>query len=287
MVLGDKMKQNVLSVIIAVITLSAAVFFNSSAVSVFKEDNSTQLPVLMYHSVIKNPSKSGKYVITPQKFEEDLIYLKQKGYQTVSAKQLIQYVYNNAPLPEKPVVLTFDDGMYNNYEYILPILEKYNSCAVFSIVGSYTDEYSENNIVQPAYSYLRWCDIEVLSDSEHIEFGNHSYNFHSISAKRYGTQKNKYENSLDYINTFYQDTQKMQSEFYEHCNYRPIIYTYPFGSYSKESSRVLKKMGFMVTFSCTEGINKLTHDPDCLYLLKRYNRSGLLSTNQFFSKLNL
>lgn len=281
------MKQNVLSVIIAVITLSAAVFFNSSAVSVFKEDNSTQLPVLMYHSVIKNPSKSGKYVITPQKFEEDLIYLKQKGYQTVSAKQLIQYVYNNAPLPEKPVVLTFDDGMYNNYEYILPILEKYNSCAVFSIVGSYTDEYSENNIVQPAYSYLRWCDIEALSDSEHIEFGNHSYNFHSISAKRYGTQKNKYENSLDYINTFYQDTQKMQSEFYEHCNYRPIIYTYPFGSYSKESSRVLKKMGFMVTFSCTEGINKLTHDPDCLYLLKRYNRSGLLSTNQFFSKLNL
>lgn len=281
------MKKIILSICIAVIVGISTIFVSSSSVSVFNDENSPKLPVLMYHSVINNPSKSGKYVITPQKFEEDLLYLKQKGYETVSVKQIIQYVYNNAPLPKKPIILTFDDGMYNNYEYILPILEKHNSCAVFSIVGSYTDEYSENNIVDPAYSYLRWCDIEALSDSEHIEFGNHSYNFHSISAKRYGTQKNKYENSLDYINTFYQDTQKMQSEFYDHCRFRPIIYTYPFGSYSKESTRVLKKMGFMVTFSCTEGINKLTYEPDCLYLLKRYNRSGLLSTYQFFSKINL
>lgn len=280
-------RKVMISVFFAAAAVILSVFYGAASLPAFDEEQPVNLPVLMYHSVLKNSSKSGKYVITPQKFEEDLIYLKQKGYTTVSAKQLIQYVYDNAPLPEKPVVITFDDGMYNNYEYILPILEKYDSCAIFSVVGSYTDEYSQNNIVQPAYSYLRWCDIQEISESPHIEFGNHSYNFHSITPSRYGTQKNKYEDSLEYINVFYQDTQKMQSEFYANCNYRPVIYTYPFGSYSKESSRVLKKMGFLVTFSCSEGINKITHEPDCLYLLKRYNRSGLLSTRQFFSKLKL
>ncbi|MBQ6907925.1 MAG: polysaccharide deacetylase family protein, partial [Clostridia bacterium] len=92
---------------------------------------------------------------------------------------------------------------------------------------------------------------------------------------------------LDYVNAFYQDTEKLQSEFFTNCNFKPVIYTYPFGSYSKESVKVLKKMGFLVTFSCFEGVNTLSHDADCLYMLKRYNRDGRFSTAQLFSKLKL
>lgn len=259
-----------------------------TAVTVFNNNEPTvNLPVLMYHSVIKDVQKSGKYVITPEKFEEDLLYLEQKGYTSITAKQLIRYVFSGEPLPEKPVMITFDDGMYNNMAYALPILEKHGAHAIFSIVGSYTDEYTKNGIVNPNYSYLTWDDVNALSDSAHVEFGSHSYAFHSISPKRYGTQKNKYEKPLDYINVFYQDTQKMQSAFFAHCNYRPVIYTYPYGSYSKESGRVLKKTGFLISFSCTEGINKITHNSDCLYLLKRYNRDGRLSSYEFFQKLGL
>ena len=254
---------------------------------VFNQENGIKLPVLMYHSVNDDVSKTGKYVITKNKFEEDIKYLKKQGYNTVSAKQLIKYVYLGEDLPENPIVLTFDDGMYNNKEYVLPILEKYDYCAVFSVVGSYADEYTENNIVNPDYSYLRWQDIAELSENPHIEFGNHSYAFHSISRERYGTKKNKNESILDYVNAFYQDTEKLQSEFFSYCNFKPVIYTYPFGSYSKESIKVLKKMGFLVTFSCFEGVNTLSHDADCLYMLKRYNRDGRLSTAQMFSKLKL
>lgn len=263
-----------------------AVFISPTAVTVFNNtDEYVNLPVLMYHSVIKDPSKTGKYVITPEKFEEDLLYLKQKGYTSISANQLIRHVYAGEELPDKPIVITFDDGMYNNSEYIVPILEKHDAHAVFSVVGSYVDEYSKSGIVNPNYSYLRWEDIVSLSENEHVEFGNHSYSFHSISDARYGTQKNQYESALDYISVFYRDTQKMQSEFLSHCGYRPVIYTYPFGSYSKESERVLKKNGFFITFSCVEGINKITQSPDCLYMLKRYNRDGRLSSWEFFGKI--
>ncbi len=258
-----------------------------NAFPVFEEEKCVNLPVLMYHSVLKDKRRTGKYVITPEKLEEDILYLKKNGYTAISAKQLIRYVYADGTLPKKPVIITFDDGMYNNFKYVVPILKKHNFYAIFSIVGSYTDEYSEKNVANSAFGYLRWCDIKELSQFPNIEFANHSYGFHSISSLRYGVQKNKGEDTLSYINTFYQDTQKLQSEFLSNCSFRPIIYTYPFGSYSKESARVLQKMDFLITLSCTEGINKITKGEDCLYLLKRYNRDGRLTSEQFFKKLKL
>lgn len=283
--MGDYMKlQKILLPAIIASVLLLSLFSAPSAIPAFREDG-TELIILMYHGVLKNPSRSGKYVITPQKFEEDLIYLEDKGYKTVTAKQIVQYVYADGTLPEKSVLITFDDGMYNNAEYILPILQKHNAHAVFSIVGSYTDEYSESGITNPAYSYLKWSDVNELADSGHVEFGNHSYAFHTIKGARNGSAKNKNESEFEYIESFYTDTQKMQSEFFSNCNFHPFIYTYPFGSVSRESSRVLRKMGFLITLSCTEGINRIYRDEDCLYLMKRFNRDGRPSTQQFFKKI--
>ena len=270
--------------------LSVVIFilckFSLETLPVFTESEPVHLPILMYHSVLKNPQRTGKYVITPKKLEEDIIYLKNNGYETVSLKQVTKYVYNGEPLPEKPIMITFDDGMYNNLEYVLPILEKHDACAVFAVVGSYTDEYSESNVTNTNYSYLRWCDIAGLLETGRVEFASHSYDLHNISAKRYGTAKNKSESSLDFISLFHEDTQKMQSAFSANCIFTPYAYAYPLGNFSKESERVLKKMGFLASFSCIEGINVITQDdPDCLYLLKRYNRDGRLSTEKFFQKI--
>lgn len=276
--------------ILPIIVLYIIILFLSAVkknVPTFDKSEEISLPVIMYHSVVDDPSRTGKYIITPQKFEEDIIYLKNKGYTSVTAKQLIKYVNLCEPLPEKPILITFDDGMYNNLYFALPILEKYDFSAVFSVVGSYTDEYTESGIKNAAYSYLTWNDISNLCNNPHIEFGNHSYNLHNISPKRFGAEKNKTESTLDYINVFYQDTEKLQSEFISNCNLKPIIYTYPFGSFSNESFRVIKKLGFMMSLSCTEGINKITHSPDCLYMLKRYNRDGNFNSESFFARIKI
>lgn len=273
------------SVLLAVIIFILCKF-SLQTLPVFTEENPVHLPILMYHSVLKDQQRTGKYIIPPKKFEEDVLYLKSNGYEPVSLKQVIKYVYHGEPLPEKPVLLTFDDGMYNNYEYVLPILEKHDVCAVFAVVGSYTDEYSESNVTNPNYSYLRWCDITRLMETERVEFASHSYDLHSLSAKRQGTAKVKNESSLDFISLFHEDTQKMQSAFKENCTFTPYAYAYPLGNFSKESERVLKKTGFLASFSCIEGINIITQgDPGCLFLLKRYNRDGRLSTEKFFQKI--
>jgi len=285
--MGDNMKLRNIVVILCVLVFAFLSVHINKTKSVFEAFEPIHLPVLMYHSINPKPQRAGKYVITPENFENDLKYLKENGYTSITAKQLVKYVNLCEPLPKKPIMITFDDGMYNNMEYALPILEKYNFSAVFSIVGSYTDEYTKSNIVNTNYSYLRWSDIKKLAENPYIEFGNHSYNFHSISDGRYGTAKKKHESTLDYIDIFYEDTQKLQSDFFSNCNFKPFIYTYPFGSYSDESYRVLKKIGILVTFSCTQGINKISHNPDCLYKLKRYNRDGDITTYEFFSKLKL
>lgn len=64
----------------------------------------------MYHSVLKDQKMDGKYVVSPTEFENDLIYLKEHGYTTIFLQELVDYVYSGAALPEKPVVITFDDG---------------------------------------------------------------------------------------------------------------------------------------------------------------------------------
>lgn len=245
-----------------------------------------EVPIIMYHSILKDPSRSNKYTVTPTVLEEDLKYIKDKGYTTVTIADLISYVYNDTPLPEKTIVLTFDDGHYNNYGYLFPLLEKYDMKAVISIVGSYTDKFTETDEANLNYSYLRWKDIKELMDTGRIEFQNHTYNLHSNTGKRIGTKKIKGETDEHYKNVLEEDILKLQQEFKENTNYIPQCFTYPFGGISNASLDIIKELGFKASLSCEQGINKLTKNPNSLYLLKRYNRPSYISTYNFFQKIN-
>ena len=240
----------------------------------------------MYHSILKDSSRSNKYTVTPAVLEEDLKYIKDKGYTTVTIADLISYVYDNKPLPEKPIVLTFDDGHYNNYGYLFPLLEKYDMKAVISIVGSYTDKFTETDEANLNYSYLRWKDIKELMDTGRIEFQNHTYNLHSNTGKRIGTKKIKGETDEHYKSILKDDILKLQQEFEENTHYTPQCFTYPFGGISNASLDIIKELGFKASLSCEQGINKLTKNPNSLYLLKRYNRPSYISTYNFFQKIN-
>ena len=111
------------------ITVLGGYFFTHNTETVSAED-SLNVPIIMYHSILADTNKSGKFVITPKQFEEDLLFIKENGYEPIFMQDLINYVYKGTSLPEKPIILTFDDGYYNNYLYILPLLKKYEMKAV-------------------------------------------------------------------------------------------------------------------------------------------------------------
>lgn len=277
-----KLNYEIVFIIISfIVILSFCFMYNSSFA---KNDVGIKVPIIMYHSILK--SRNGTYIVHPDTFESDLKYIQSKGYSTITITDLINYVYNDYPLPENPIIITLDDGYYNNLSYVVPLLHKYNMKAVISIVGQYTDTYTETDEANPNYGYLRWKDINELITDGCIEFQNHSYNLHSTKKGRKGCKKLSSESLETYSNILTKDINKLQEKFIQNCNgYTPNTFTYPFGAISKESIPIIKSLGFKASLSCTGGVNYITKDPNCLYLLKRNNRKSNISTENFFKKI--
>ena len=245
------------------------------------------VPILMYHSILKDQSRSGKYVITPQTLEKDLLYLKENGYHTILVSDLIDYVYHNGTLPCKPVILTFDDGYYNNMTYLLPLLTTYDMKAVISVVGSYTEEFSKIDSHNPNYSYLTWEDIQELEYSGRIEIANHTYQMHE-SAQRNGCSIKKGESPEEYQKILSQDLVQLQDELTRKSKIKaPLTFTYPFGYICKESQNAVEEAGFLASLSCYETISKISKEPSSLYCLGRFNRPSGIATEKFMKKIQI
>ncbi len=238
------------------------------------------LPVIMYHS-IREPAND--YQLSPAALASDLRYLKKHGYESVTAAQLIDYTHGIGELPEHPVLITFDDGFYNNLSDALPLLEEYDMHAIVSIVGKYTDETAPADPHVPAYSYLTWEDVQELLDSERIEIGSHTYDLHR-NEERAGSSIRLGEDADAYQTMLREDLSQLQLQCSEKTGTSPAIFAYPYGFVCRESIPVLKDLGFLVTLTCREVPNYITRDPACLYGLGRYHRSPKYSTEEFFEK---
>lgn len=246
-------------------------------------EGSIPLPVVMYHGLVRNSRYQNNFFISPKQFEKDLKYLKENGYTPVLVQNLIAYVDNGTPLPERPVLITFDDGFYSSYLYAYPLLRQYDMKAVVSVIGKFADKASLIKDKNPYYSYLAWDEIKELSNSGYIEIQNHSYNMHNNDCKRRGIMQNSGESLEHYHQVLSEDIGSVQDKLYEVTGKRPTAFAYPYGIVSENSKEILKNMGIRSTFSCMEGINYITKDPDCLYRLKRVNRTPEKSSEAFFN----
>ena len=244
------------------------------------------VPIIMYHSILK--SRSGQYIISPDKLKEDLLWLKNHGYESVFVSDLIDFCEGKKDLPQKPVVITFDDGHYNNYYYAKPIFEELKFKATINIVGTYSEfSTTSGDFDNPNYSHLTWGEIKALQQNEFFEIGNHTYNMHNLKP-RYGIGKKTEEDFETYKENLTKDVTKLENCFKDKCGFTTKIFAYPFGKYSEESYEILSGLGFKAFLTCNEGINHLKKgDESKLKTLYRYNRSGLISTEEFFKHVGL
>ena len=235
-----------------------------------------KLPVLMYHSVLR--SRKGVYVVSPAQLEADLAALCRAGYTPVRAEAVIAYAEGRGDLPEKPVLLTFDDGHYNSWYYAAPLLRKYNDSAVFNVVGKYTDFSTGGERDNPNYSYLTWDEIAAMAENREAEIGNHTYAMHEMHP-RFGAGRMDGESDEAYAAALRADIGKMQSSLCGRSGIQTVIFAYPFGEYTCESQQVLREMGFRMILTCNERVSTVRRgDPSSLLCLGRFNRSGRVST---------
>ena len=238
----------------------------------FFKSKTAEVPIIMYHLVTKNNRYVGKHGITPAELESDLRYLQEHGYKTVVMKDLIAFVHKGKSLPDKPIVLSFDDGNSSDYRYLFPLLQKYDMKAVVSVLGKATDEctaLASAQSVPVIFPNLTWEQIKEMHDSPHVEIQNHSYDLHgkSGSSQRSGEPDETYKKRL------HDDLSKLQARIKEMTGSEPNTFTYPLGLVSDNSRPVLEELGIKASLSCHDGLNYLKEDePDCLYRLKRDNR---------------
>jgi peptidoglycan/xylan/chitin deacetylase (PgdA/CDA1 family) len=96
------------------------------------------IPILVYHHVVPN-HVPGVLFVTPDGFEQHLRFLRDNDYQSISFTDLADCLEYGAMLPERPVILSFDDGWENQFQHAFPLLQKYGFGATFYIVSGYLD----------------------------------------------------------------------------------------------------------------------------------------------------
>jgi peptidoglycan/xylan/chitin deacetylase (PgdA/CDA1 family) len=190
-----------------------------------------QVPVLCYHQIRDwrpKDSKSAKdYIIPPAVFREHMQILADSGYHTILPDQLYAYLATGAPLPSKPVMLTFDDGDLDQYTVATPELEKHGFKASFFIMTVAIGRRGK----QP---YMDKTQIKDLSDRGHV-IGAHTWDHHNV--KKY--QGDDWKTQIDEPNA------KLES-----ITGKPVKYfAYPFGLWNKEALPELQKRGYLAAFS--------------------------------------
>ena len=179
-------------------------------------------------------------------FEKQMTYLYENGYNTLTIQQVIDYYYNNKPIPEKSVLLTFDDAYKSVLFNAYPILKKYHFHAVcFVVLGWLFDEAQE---YAKEYSVCMSKD-ELLSMKDVFEYGNHTNLLHTRRGMKSALQTEDKDTVLA-------DLSKCESFVTA-----KKIFAYPFGLYDKENIDWLKEFGTLLAFTSTDGLNTKDTNP--------------------------
>ena len=263
------MKNRLIFILSALLLWSCVSFAGCSGM----QSGSAVVQVLMYHHI--TDTVTNDMMVTPERLSEQLKALKDAGYETVTADDLIAFVEEGAPLPEKAVVLTFDDGYASNIEYAVPALEKYGQRAMFFVIGVSVgkDTYKDTGLAMiPHFAYE---EALTAVETGTVSVQSHTYDMHQAAGyddpARDSVLKMESESQPEYEAALKADFIRSVEELERAYGREVNALAYPLGKYSAESEAILKELGVKVTFITQEGSNTLRRgDSDSLRLLRRY-----------------
>jgi peptidoglycan/xylan/chitin deacetylase (PgdA/CDA1 family) len=219
--------------------------------------NDKGIPVLMYHAI--GYEKGNTVRVPKENFKNQMKYLKDNGYVTLTLDEAYDFFTKNKPVPEKSVVLTFDDGYVDNYVDALPILKEFGfKATIFVITGA----------VDKSKNYM---NVEQLKEMEASGMNIQSHTVHHKNLKELS-----YEEQLE--------TLKESKDFLEKTlNKRIKYFAYPYGEYSNESLKAVKEAGYTMAFT-TAG--RWSDKSDGILTLDRVFISGSANLDVFIDRIS-
>ena len=202
--------------------------------------NQRQVAVLVYHNIVLSQEEKAndQDALTKEEFEEQIKYLEESGYTSISLDDFYNWKEGIADIPEKSVVITFDDGYYSFKYLAQPILQKYNYKAACFLIGKVTMQDT------PEYVEGQYGTIgldEVKNKSENITYGSHTFYLHEQTSDGRPIVKTK---SYEEIK---EDTKKFEAELFS-----AKYLAYPYYTYTKDFLKVLKEENYKLAFAGEE-----------------------------------
>jgi len=226
-----------------------------------------RIQILAYHKV-DMLRELGITCIPPSTFEKQMRFLAQNGYQSISPEELVTSiteptspwrrgsgVAQSRQLPEKPVLLTFDDGYENFYTHAYPILKKYGYTALIFMIAGYVDNWNlwEVKLSKERFKHLSRTQIRELSE-EGFWFGSHGVNHLFLTYQSDSLAREEIQLSKSIL---------------EEILGKPIqFFSYPYGNYDAKIARFVREAEYQAAFCLhparTMAIDNLYSLPRCV-----------------------
>ena len=257
------------------------------------EDGLTaDVAILMYHSFTEDAAQVSDTTVLVADFEEQLQALQEAGYTSVSYQQLIDFVTKGNDLPEKPVVITIDDGYQNNLDLAAPLLEEYGFTANIAVIGASVGRATYKDTDTPIIPHFSLEDALSWVKKGVLTLTTHSYDMHQVPSLdgencRDGVLQKAGESEQAYVEALTRDYQMAVEQLEAVLDEVCPVYTYPNGLYSQLSEVVLQELGVQVTVTTQNGANQLIKGVDqSLYQLRRITVEGGLTAQGLLERMD-
>ncbi|MCL1874522.1 MAG: polysaccharide deacetylase family protein [Clostridiales bacterium] len=244
------------------------------------------LPVLMYHNFSDNPDEVNSVTVSPQKFENDLTALKEAGYTTMLPHEVLE-AYEGGYLPQKPILITIDDGYLSNYQLAFPVLVKLGMKATIFVVGSTIGRFTNAENTSYIRPHFNLEEAKDMNRSGLVSIQPHSYNLHFEENEELGQPRGmdrlREEEDEDYENRLFADTSAVKKIIEEEIGEKVISFSYPYGYYNKIADQILRNLGIEMTFTVERGLNLIANND--FFHLKRINVDNNLPYPKLISYL--
>lgn len=240
------------------------------------ETVSRDVPVLMWHNLAEE--SSGDMTISVDTFRAQIEALHEAGFKTVSLQQLYDYVHFGTELPEKPIVLTFDDGYFSNYEYAFPILQEYDMQATIFAIGVSVGKDTYKDTDHAMTPHFGADEAREMVASGLISVQSHTYDMHQWPPFEDGNAQVREtllpfdgEADADYEAAVEADFAESR-ELLESITGQPVnALAFPEGAYVTLTQDALRSAGAELTFTTVRAVNTVVKGlPQSLCAMPRF-----------------
>lgn len=240
--------------------LAAAALVLLGGIELYRRQG-TPVPVLMYHHFMDVDSSDVDTIVTVKRFREQLLALKAAGYTSVDPFEIADHVENGTPLPDKPVLITMDDGYISNLELAAPVLEECGMKATVFVIGATvgrtTYPGSETVLDPPRFS---WEQVRPWVEKGVLCVQSHTYEMHHRSGgewDRDGVLQKPGEGERDYRAALTADVERAKSELEDGLDVPLIAVAFPYGLWSRTAVQQFRQAGIKLTFTTHYGCSRV------------------------------